>query len=174
MLPVDRSHWGNGLGLRDQAIGGGMPGGLGGVMNGTSGAGSGEGCSGPGGGTISGPGAGGGMMSGVGRSGPGIGAGCGVCGGTSGGWAADMVDIGSRLFRLCLAEASGGACGSRRNGGAPTRVAEEGIETSPRPLGGGIGEAGAGSFLTGFALPQPAAPPSPQPPPARGGGDSLI
>jgi hypothetical protein len=103
-----------------------MPGGLGGVMNGTSGAGSGIGCSGPGGGTISGPGGAGGMMSGVGRSGPGTGGGCGPCGGASGDWAADMLDMGSRLFRLCVAEACGGARGSFRDGRRSTRVSEGG------------------------------------------------
>jgi hypothetical protein len=117
------------------------------VMNGTSGAGSGAGCSGPGGGTMSGLGVAGGMISGTGRSGPGIGGGCGPCGGTSGDWAADVLDIRSRLFRWCLAEASGGARGSHRGGRTTTRVTEGGGRGggfsifSPPPLTGrGWGE----------------------------------
>ena len=129
-----------------------MPGGLGGVMNGTSGAGSGAGCSGPGGGTISGPGVAGGMMSGGGRSGPGIGGGCGFCGGTSGDWAADMVDIRARLFRLCLGEASSRPRGSHHDGRTTTRVTEGGDcdcrSFSPPLAGGGWGRGRACAFLS--------------------------
>jgi hypothetical protein len=154
-----------------------MPGGLGGVMNGASGAGSGAGCSGPGGGMISGPGVAGGMISGPGRSGPGVGGGCGPCGGTSGDWAADMVGIGLHLFRWCQAEASSGACGSHHDWRTSTRVSEGGgrdgkfLNFSPRACGRGLGGRGqAGTFSFRFALPQRNRIPQPLP---RGAGEIL-